>query len=381
MILVIADDFTGAAELAGIALDYGLKTEVQTEIDANPNLDVLILDTNTRSKTSSQAEEVIDKLGKLIKDYDFNLIYKKTDSVLRGHIFTELKKLQEYYPDKSILLVPANPSQGRIIKDGRYLINEKLLHKTHFGNDPESPTITSDVMKLMKIDKQSDISLISNFEKVSFGLGKIYLAEAKNSDEINFWAELSTDDIIPAGGANFFEALLASKKLQKRTNKIETLNKNDFDRKRLFICGSSLSSVKNIKNILLGKKPKIIEISKDLLFRDNIKDFLQLVIESFKTTNSVIITMNISGNLSRLNTFKIPKLFADIAYGVFEEIDLDEILVEGGTTSSEVIRKIGWKRLKPIKQVGEGVIRLKVVDSKSNYLTVKPGSYEWPKDI
>lgn len=381
MILVIADDFTGAAELAGIALDYGLKTEVQTNIDANSNLDVLILDTNTRSKTSSQAEEVIGKLGKLIKECDFTLIYKKTDSVLRGHIYTELKKLHEYYPEKSILLVPANPTQGRIITDGRYLINEKLLHKTHFGNDPESPTITSDVMKLMKIDKQTDISLINRFEKVSFGLGKIYLAEAKNSDEINYWAKLSTGNIIPAGGANFFEALLALKNLEKRSNKVENFNKNEFDRKRLFIFGSSLSAVKNIKNIFFGKKPKILEISKELLLKDNIKDFLQSVIESFKTTNNVIITTNISGNLSRLNTFKIPKLFANIACGVFEEILLDEILVEGGTTSSEIVRKIGWKRFKPIEQVSHGVIRLKVVDSTSTYLTVKPGSYEWPKDI
>ena len=49
MIAVIADDFTGAAELAGICLRYGLAVELcVAEVQYN-NADVLIISTDSRS--------------------------------------------------------------------------------------------------------------------------------------------------------------------------------------------------------------------------------------------------------------------------------------------------------------------------------------------
>lgn len=383
MILVIADDFTGAAELAGIAIGYGLKTEVRTiiEVDSELDLDVLILDTNTRSKTSQEAAEVISSLTRILKKHDFTLLYKKTDSVLRGHVYTELKKIQEYFSTKSILLAPANPSQRRIITNGNYYINNDLLHNTHFAEDPESPRASSEIMSLMKSEERSDITVINIHDQISFKSGKIYIAETKNSNEMKLWTKNLGETLIPAGGADFFDAILLSNGKQKKINRNEDIRQQEPDRKRLFICGSSLSKLSSIENKIFGNKPEVIEVSKDQLFRDYVDDIHCSVIECFKKSNNVILIVNIIGNLSNLNTFKIPKLLADITFKVFDKVDLSEILVEGGTTSSEVVRRIGWDRFKPVEQVGPGVIRLKVVDSLSKYLTVKPGSYDWPMDI
>jgi uncharacterized protein YgbK (DUF1537 family) len=55
MIAVIADDLTGAAELAGIGLNYNLKTEISTVIDPNCSADLLIIATNTRSLPETEA--------------------------------------------------------------------------------------------------------------------------------------------------------------------------------------------------------------------------------------------------------------------------------------------------------------------------------------
>ena len=67
MIVVIADDITGAAELAGIALRYGLRVSLSNEIKKSEGFDVLCLYTNTRSVQKNDAvammKEVTQKSG------------------------------------------------------------------------------------------------------------------------------------------------------------------------------------------------------------------------------------------------------------------------------------------------------------------------------
>ena len=48
MILVITDDLSGAAELAGTAFAHGLTAEVQTEFQPRTEAQVICLDTDTR---------------------------------------------------------------------------------------------------------------------------------------------------------------------------------------------------------------------------------------------------------------------------------------------------------------------------------------------
>lgn len=49
MIVVVADDFTGAVELAGVGLRYGLKAEVQTVVSPNTKAELAVIDADTRS--------------------------------------------------------------------------------------------------------------------------------------------------------------------------------------------------------------------------------------------------------------------------------------------------------------------------------------------
>lgn len=112
MLVVIADDFTGAAEMGGIALRFGLHAEVQTELSLGSSKpDVLVLDTNTRSGSSADAVRAIEEAVTALRDHSVELLFKKTDSVLRGHVREELAALLSCLPARTILLVPANPSR------------------------------------------------------------------------------------------------------------------------------------------------------------------------------------------------------------------------------------------------------------------------------
>lgn len=49
MIVVVADDLAGAAEMGGMALRHGLTAEIQSEFDAEADVDLIVFDTDTRS--------------------------------------------------------------------------------------------------------------------------------------------------------------------------------------------------------------------------------------------------------------------------------------------------------------------------------------------
>ena len=54
--IVIADDITGAAEIAGIAVHYGLQVELLTDVGGSaPKADVLVVATDTRSLSEADA--------------------------------------------------------------------------------------------------------------------------------------------------------------------------------------------------------------------------------------------------------------------------------------------------------------------------------------
>ena len=60
MIVVIADDITGAAEMGGIALRYGLKSMVANDVISDAKADVLIIgnEIDCHPLTGSYAEMI-----------------------------------------------------------------------------------------------------------------------------------------------------------------------------------------------------------------------------------------------------------------------------------------------------------------------------------
>jgi len=66
MIVVIADDFSGAAEIAGVAWRYGLNSVIQTDSDLTMNYDVVVIDTDTRSKNEREARQIHKSIARIL---------------------------------------------------------------------------------------------------------------------------------------------------------------------------------------------------------------------------------------------------------------------------------------------------------------------------
>src|SRR5699024_9103865 len=166
-------------------------------------------------------------------------LYKKVDSVLRGHVVVELSILLDNHPKKSALLVPANPSQNRTISNGVYFVNGKPLHKTLFADDPEAPAQASDIYSLLHAGKEDEIVILERMNRIPKEERKIYVGEVTNGSALNYWADQLDESIIAAGAADFFEAILASQGYSQIQHSERAISFGKHN--TLFVCGSSLS--------------------------------------------------------------------------------------------------------------------------------------------
>ena len=93
LLLIIADDFTGALDSGVQFAAYGAATRVMVkdQVDfASCDAQVLVVDTETRHLPPEKAYQIVEELTRAACRAGIRYIYKKTDSALRGNIGAEL---------------------------------------------------------------------------------------------------------------------------------------------------------------------------------------------------------------------------------------------------------------------------------------------------
>jgi len=151
-ILAIADDLTGALEVGAQFAARGLASCVVTNHDvaASRNRSVLVIDTETRHLPPSDAYDVVKEAAQWWRPHQPWLVYKKTDSTLRGNIAAEFRALLDVFPERSLVYSPAYPALGRTVRDGQLYVGGVPAHLTVFAKDPIDPIRTSDIRLLVE---------------------------------------------------------------------------------------------------------------------------------------------------------------------------------------------------------------------------------------
>lgn len=383
MIVVIADDFTGAAELAGVGLMHGLTVELHIE-DVEPSgTDMLVIAMDTRSKGIEEAVEEVRKLSKRLAEQKLDWIYKKVDSVLRGHIIEETQAMLEVLDKKGAILVSANPALGRIIVDGKYYINGEPLQFTSFSEDPEFDISTSSVAGLLSRNGTTLQFEILNPNEFT-GEGNIIVGEASSNSDLDFWAEKVLPDWLPVGAAGFFQALLSHKgKPDLNGNHASSI---PADARALYLCGSTFQCSRDQVHLAEKSGPCVCFMPEELFwqregFEKKLTAWIEQVVSVVQNHQRAIIAVKepVIPDTGRSNWIK--QNFANLVKGVFEQIQIEELVIEGGSTASAVLNNMGFTRLVPLHQFQQGVIRMKVENMEGLNLTLKPGSYTWPEAV
>ena len=119
-VAVLADDLTGAADTGVGFRRAGLRTAVGWELPLlSGAYDVLALDLATRGLPASAAAARTASAVAAAWSAGVSTLYKKVDSLLRGHPGAEVRAaLDTWGPDAFAVVAPAFPAAGRTTVDG-----------------------------------------------------------------------------------------------------------------------------------------------------------------------------------------------------------------------------------------------------------------------
>ena len=162
VLLIIADDFTGALDTGVQFAARGIKTRVVVGADAaltHRNADVLVVDTETRHLSAAKAYEAVENLVRRAKHAGFTYLYKKTDSALRGNVGAELAALLNASGSRRLAFLPAFPQMNRVTKNGVQYIDGVPVTESPFGVDPFEPVRHAAVAELLA--EQTDLPAAS----------------------------------------------------------------------------------------------------------------------------------------------------------------------------------------------------------------------------
>ncbi len=368
MIGIIADDFTGAAELAGISLRYRLKVELCTGDVAATDADVVIVLTDSRSLNKNAALEQTAKGIRQLLQLRPALVYKKIDSVLRGYVIDELKLQMKLMQKESAFILPANPSLGRTISNGTYYVQGNPIDETGFAADPEFPASHSSVQVILK---DETVQLLKHSSVLPSN--GIIVGEAISEKDVQAWAEKPLDSFVLAGAGDFYTALL--NKQFRQTNQQQPVLQLPF----LYISGTAYDqSVSYIKQVA-EKNKTVLYISKEMI-EEGVADavWLQQFDEVLLQKQNAIVAFNSEAVPANSMAAHLRSIMAKAVKTVVEQNKIKELFIEGGSTATAVLNELAITKLSPLQELTRGVVRMKAGEL---YVTVKPGSYELPEEI
>lgn len=379
--LVIADDLTGAAEIAGIGMRYGLRTRLDILPETDTDADLTVIDSGSRSVSDELARQSLGDLARRVASWPRAAnLYLKTDSVLRGHPRIDIETFLSVSGKQSSLWIPANPSRARTICQGRYFIHGRPLSQTEFVHDPECPRTTDDVIQLAGPGcfPISYIPCGKHLPEAGIAIG-----EARTDEDLHRWAKQCAGSALLAGGADLFSAWIENHGFGCRASLNEP--RRSGGKRTLVLCGSTSDYSRHWRQVAMAGSVPVVEISPRTGQKSEGRaDFLSIqekLLQSLSAAPMVLLGVaspTVPGKeAARSTAFAL----ADLLQGLLRENLLEELWVEGGATASAIFQAMDWRSFEPEEELAAGVVRLRSLDGPAPQLILKPGSYPWPESL
>lgn len=168
---VIADDFTGASDIASFLVENGLRTVQMNGVPARylpPDVDAVVISLKSRSNPVDEAVEQSLAALKWLMDQQCQQFYFKYcstfDSTERGNIGPVTDALLSALDEDFTVISPALPVNGRTIFNGYLFVGNVLLNESGMQNHPITPMKDASLIRLMDAQASGRTGLVSYAE-------------------------------------------------------------------------------------------------------------------------------------------------------------------------------------------------------------------------
>jgi D-threonate/D-erythronate kinase len=231
----IADDLTGATDVAAAFIRAGFTAAaaITSPPPRSLEVDVIVVSTDSRQDSGVVAQSKVVRAFTHLRRQGYLVCYKKMDSTVQGNIVAEVQALRDAAGLPCALVCPANPEQGRRVRNGVLWVRGRKLADL------------SELFARQGLGEHATAALPLTPSKVRRALRSVpfVIADAVSWGDLLTLARVGTSEgALLAGSAGMAAALahVLGGRLGHTPRKGElALGRGQFKRSVLVLCGSS----------------------------------------------------------------------------------------------------------------------------------------------
>ncbi len=382
-ILIIADDETGMLDTGAPFAQRGIRTEALLH---NPTVEelreskatVAVINTESRHIPPREAYKRVYEIARTGAEAGVKILYKKTDSVLRGPVGAELGALADAL-NGEVHFFPAYPEAGRTTKDGVQYANGVPISESAFGGDERNPVRESHIPRILGETTELPVKLVGQKEFSAWepeDKRQLVVFDGEDGNGFRQILQVYTNKCsihLVAGCAGLAKELAKHLPLPKEDR--ESLPSME---KMFVLCGSSHPITR--QQMEEGERQGFLRFTltkEDLEGREQIAAARKACLEG----KSVILDMEyLTPEALGMTTEKLGKLVVNVlGEALMKCMDVLEdyvLFLTGGDTLGAFIRKSGCSRIEIQGELSPGIaFNVFHVGERRIYAVSKSGGY------
>ena len=408
----IADDYTGASDLANTLTRCGLRTVQTIGVPSNdlalPDVDAVVVSLKSRSIEASLAVSRSRAAEKWLRGRGAAHVLFKIcstfDSTDDGNIGPVMDALRADAGDTIILVTPAFPETGRTVYQGNLFVGSVPLNESPLRDHPLNPMHDSNLVRVLARQSKTRIGLVAladiargpdavrarlaDLSKQGFGAA---IADAVFDGDLETIGAVALDHRLSVGasgvGLGLARALVASGRV--KPNASDAISEAPVGGPAACLAGScSQATLQQIARAEEAMPVLHLEADKAVAGKDEARRALAWAKDRLKQGPILIASSSTPEQVAALQArhgrdaagHAIEQAMADIAEGLVQS-GVRRLVVAGGETSGAVVDRLGIPGFLVGAEIAAGVPVLRAVGASHGpmLLALKSGNFGGPE--
>jgi uncharacterized protein YgbK (DUF1537 family) len=408
----IADDYTGASDLANTLTRSGLRTVqtigVPSDDLALPDVDAVVVSLKSRSIESGLAVTRSRAAEKWLRGRGAAHVLFKIcstfDSTDAGNIGPVMDALRADSGDAVVLVTPAFPETGRTVYQGNLFVGSVPLNESPLKDHPLNPMHDSNLVRVLARQSQTKVGLVDLAEiargadAVRARLGDLAgkgigaaIADAVFARDLEILGAVALDHRLSVGasglGLGLARALVTSRRV--KSNPPSAMSNAPVGGPAACLAGScSQATLQQIAAAEAAMPVLHLDPEQAVAGKDEARRALAWANERLKEGPILIASSSTPDQVAALQArhgretagHAIEQAMADIAEGLVRS-GVRRLVVAGGETSGAVVDRLGIPGFLVGVEIAAGVPVLRTVGVKAAemLLALKSGNFGGPE--
>jgi uncharacterized protein YgbK (DUF1537 family) len=400
----IADDFTGATDLANMLVRGGMRTVQSIGIPTAEMADGLDADAIVialKSRTTPTAEAVEESLAALdwLRERGCEQIFFKYcstfDSTAAGNIGQVSEALLEKLDGNFTVACPAFPENGRTIFRGHLFVGDQLLNESGMQNHPLTPMTDANLIRVLQAQTRKKVGLL-RYDTVAQGADKVReqiaklraegvgmaIADALSDADLYTLGEACADLPLLTGGSGLALGLPGNFRKAGKLRDIDAAQAIEIGGGEVVLAGSaSVATNGQVAAWLEAGRPALRINPLDLAAGKPVveqaiafaKDAEQTVLIYATSTPDEVKAVQQELGVERSGAM-VEEALGRIAKGLLD-VGVRRFVVAGGETSGAVVQALGVQLLQIGAQIDPGVPATVSSGTQPLALALKSGNF------